>query len=149
MTSNLSYLIYVSLASSPLSQTELDNILKASHQYNDDKLISGLLLYIEGHFFQVLEGPKEEVEGLFKTISGDKRHKNATIVAQGQLDKRLFKGWDMRFNSISEKEFSKLTGVNTFSSWFSVKPKDPQNPAWMFVKKFADKSFPSEGWWKG
>lgn len=148
MTSNLSYLIYVSLASRPLSQTDLEDILSASHRYNDDKLISGILLHVEGRFFQVLEGPKEEVEELFKVISRDERHKNATIVAQGPLDKRVFMGWDMRFNSISEAEFAKLTGVNTFSSWFSVKPKDPQNPAWMFVKKFTDKSFPSKGWWK-
>ena len=66
MISNLSYLIYVSLAAKPLSESNLDEILKASHQYNDDNLISGILLYVEGRFFQVLEGPVEEVESLLE-----------------------------------------------------------------------------------
>lgn len=131
-----------------MTPEDLQNILSASQQYNDSNEVSGMLLYVEGRFFQVLEGPEEEVLSLFNTISKDSRHQNATIVAQGDLDKRFFKGWNMRFNRVSEEEFARLTGVRKFSTWFHVKPKDPKNPAWMFVQKFTDKSFPSEGWWQ-
>lgn len=147
MAKPLKYLVYVSKESRPLSQEDLDNILATSQQYNDANLVSGILLYVEGRFFQVLEGPQEEVEKLYETISRDKRHKESTIIAQGDLDKRFFKGWNMRFNKVSEQEFAQLTGVRKFSTWFHVKPKDPENPAWMFIQKFSNKSFPSRGWW--
>ena len=148
MASKLKYLVYVSKESGKLSQTDLDEILAASQNYNDANKVSGILLYVEGRFFQVLEGPGDEVDLLFRNISKDPRHYEATIVAQGDLDKRFFKGWNMRFNKVSEEEFALLTGVRKFSTWFHVKPKEPNNPAWMFVQKFADKSFPSEGWWQ-
>lgn len=106
-----------------------------------------MLLYIEGRFFQVLEGEESLINELFATISKDNRHGNVTIVAKGNLDKRIFKDWTMRFNSISEKEFADISGIKKFKNLFKLKPKDPQNPAWMFVRKFTDKKFPSEGWW--
>lgn len=148
MASKLKYLVYVSKESRKLNQTDLDEILAASQNYNDANKVSGILLYVEGRFFQVLEGPSDEVDLLFQTISKDPRHYESTIVAQGDLDKRFFEGWNMRFNKVSEEEFALLTGVRKFSTWFHVKPKEPNNPAWMFVQKFADKSFPSEGWWQ-
>ena len=148
MAASLKYLVYVSREARPLSQEDLNNILAVSQRYNDANLVSGMLLYVEGRFFQVLEGPLSEVNKLYAKISQDSRHKESTIVAQGDLDKRFFKGWNMRFNKVSEKEFALLTGVRKFSTWFHVKPKDPDNPAWMFIQKFADKSFPSEGSWQ-
>ena len=107
-----------------------------------------MLLYIEGRFFQVLEGEEEVINDLFITISKDDRHGNATVIARGDLDKRIFKDWTMRFNSISEEEFASISGVRKFKNLFSLKPRDPQNPAWMFVRKFTDKKFPSDSWWK-
>ena len=148
MSTNLKYLVYVSKESRKLSPTDLDEILAASQRYNDANKVSGILLYVEGRFFQVLEGPGDEVDQLYQTISKDPRHTESTIIAQGELQQRFFKGWNMRFNKVSEDEFALLTGVRKFSTWFHVKPKDPENPAWMFVQKFADKTFPSVGWWE-
>ena len=147
MSTSLKYLVYVSKESRELSSSDLDDILMASQQYNDANKVSGILLYVEGRFFQVLEGPEDEVNQLFETIKNDPRHTESTIVAQGDLEQRFFKGWNMRFNKVSAAEFALLTGVRKFSTWFHVKPKDPENPAWMFVQKFADKTFPSVGWW--
>ena len=147
MSTSLKYLVYVSKESRPLTSEDLEDILKASQQNNDAGEISGMLLYVEGRFFQVLEGPEKKVIDLYEKISQDSRHQDSTIVAQGDLDKRFFKGWNMRFNRVSNEDFALLTGVRKFSTWFHVKPKDPKNPAWMFVQKFADKTFPSKGWW--
>lgn len=145
---NLSYLIYVSIQSRSLTQTDLNDILDVCSKNNLDKQITGMLLYVEGRFFQVLEGEENEINKLFENISKDKRHGNVTIVAKGQLDQRIFKDWSMRFNSISEVEFTSISGIGKFKNLFKLKPKEPQNPAWMFVRKFTDKTFPSPSWWK-
>lgn len=147
MSSKLSYLLYVSEESRPLQQADFDSIINVCSVNNKERNITGMLLYIEGRFFQVLEGETEAINDLYNTISKDDRHKNATVIARGDLDKRIFKGWTMKFSSISEKEFAAISGVSRFKNLFSLKPKDPQNPAWLFVKKFTDKTFPSESWW--
>ena len=143
----LTYLIYVSIESRPLQQEDLDDIIDVCTRNNSKNDITGMLLYVDGRFFQVLEGEELAIETLFASISADKRHRDVTIIAKGDLDKRIFKDWTMKFNSISESEFIAISGINKFKNLFSVKIKDPQNPAWMFVKKFTDKTFPSPSWW--
>jgi hypothetical protein len=147
MSSNLSYLIYVSTESRPLSQNDIDNILKASKVNNPGNQITGMLLYVEGRFFQVLEGAETALNDLFITIAKDERHINSIVVAKGDLDKRIFKDWKMKFNSISEKEFVIISGISKFQNLFGLKPKDSQNPASLFMRKFVNKKFPSESWW--
>ena len=102
-----------------------------------------MLLYVEGRFFQVLEGMKNDITELFGIISKDDRHKSVVLVAQGHLNQRIFGDWTMRFNSISEQEFTKISGISPFQKLFGIKPKEPQNPAWMFIRKFTNKKFPS------
>lgn len=147
MFSNLSYLIYVSSESRPLDQSDFDDILKSSKVNNVENQITGMLLYVEGRFFQVLEGEESLVKDLYDNIAKDTRHVNSVVVAQGSLDTRIFTDWTMKFKSISEKEFARMSGLSPFEILFGLKPKEPQNPAWMFARKFVNKSFPSESWW--
>lgn len=47
-------------------------------------------------FFQVLEGDKSAVEGLFSTIRRDHRHKNVTVVRRMAVPRRRFATWTMK-----------------------------------------------------
>lgn len=50
---------YVSTAKKSLSETEIRQILNDSENNNNKQNITGLLLYSEGNFFQIIEGDQK------------------------------------------------------------------------------------------
>ncbi len=93
-------LIYVSTSVKLLSDEELLDILKVSRENNSGKDITGLLLYKGGNFMQVLEGPDESVEAIYKKIEADPRHKDLTILSREQISTRQFPAWQMAFQNL-------------------------------------------------
>ena len=67
-------LIYASHAKHAFDETELVSLLKASRTKNLKLNITGMLLYKDGIFMQLLEGDETEVRKLFSTIKHDNRH---------------------------------------------------------------------------
>lgn len=65
---------YVSTANIDLTDPEVRNIMKGSMKFNCDHDITGILLYNEKNFFQLLEGEKQNILDLYKLISEDSRH---------------------------------------------------------------------------
>lgn len=107
----LHQLIYVSKSRNPMSKSELNEILKVSKENNTDRLISGLLVYDRGHFFQVLEGEYNGVESLFSKIQQDRRHSRVNRIHSGRIQDRFFSDWNMGFynlDEMSELDFFKL-----------------------------------------
>ena len=68
---------YASAATVEFSDDDLRELLAKSRSNNMAAGITGMLLYHEGSFLQVLEGPSEAVEHLYARIRRDKRHGNA------------------------------------------------------------------------
>jgi hypothetical protein len=67
-------LLYSSKATTALSPAELTAILDKSVANNQARQITGLLLYRDGCFLQLLEGEAAVVEEAFRRISLDPRH---------------------------------------------------------------------------
>lgn len=91
------YLVYLSAAATPLSHAELVALLAQSRASNRAAGITGLLLYHDGSFLQVLEGEREVVEDLFSRIAHDPRHRSVMRLLSGQSEQRLFPDWTMAF----------------------------------------------------
>ena len=79
------HLVYTSVAVAPFSEVDLIQLLEQSRNSNKTTDITGILLYIQGKFIQVLEGEKTVVNKLYTKIVGDVRHKKVTIVIEGHL----------------------------------------------------------------
>lgn len=62
--------------------------------------VTGVLLFAEGTFFQVLEGDEATVRELYKTIAQDSRHTKARIVLERTARRRSFPGWAMGWRHI-------------------------------------------------
>ncbi|MCX7195172.1 MAG: phosphate-starvation-inducible PsiE family protein [Proteobacteria bacterium] len=107
-------LTYASTASQEWSPEDLLKLLKQSRTNNGAKNITGILLYSNGTFFQVLEGEEAAVENLYRTIEKDPRHKNCTIIERLNITERAFPYWSMGFEKIDPKELSKMEGFNNF-----------------------------------
>ena len=67
-------LVYVSTATEPFSSEELTRLLETSRKNNTADGVTGMLLYHDGNFFQVLEGDRDAVIGVFRRVERDPRH---------------------------------------------------------------------------
>ena len=94
------YLIYLSAANNFMDDEELKKILSSSRKNNEENHLTGVLLYGNGQFIQLLEGEQETVERIFAVISSDKRHLAVTVIASGPLNQRCFPEWHMGFKAI-------------------------------------------------
>ena len=96
------YIIYLSAGVNWFTQAELEALLAISNTQNRLNNITGLLLYADGNFIQLLEGDEATVKAVYKKISSDQRHKGVTHIASGNLAARNFPDWAMGFKSISK-----------------------------------------------
>lgn len=76
---------------------ELNNILDKARRNNSKEDVTGALLYNEGNFAQVLEGPLASVENIFEKIQCDPRHSEVTVLENGSAESRQFPDWAMGF----------------------------------------------------
>ncbi len=104
----MNYIIYVSAAVKLLDEHELSSILSASRKNNQARNITGMLIYGEGTFIQVIEGEEDALNDLYKTIEKDRRHKHIIKLTEGVLNKRNFADWSMGFKSVKAEELTKL-----------------------------------------
>jgi len=131
------YLIYLSTAVKSITEDDLTAILEKSRLNNLEKQITGLLLYAEGAFIQVLEGDKKDVTYIFDKIIEDKRHKNVIVLITNDIDKRVFPNWQMGFSVIDQDKLAELEGY--------INPKkdnlfndDVEHPAIIIMKSFVE-----------
>lgn len=101
MTPPLWQLIYTSHATDAFSETELGAILAASHANNPPQGLTGILLYSDGRFIQVLEGARDAVEALYERIKADPRHEAVRRVITREVAQRDFADWSMGYRALT------------------------------------------------
>lgn len=90
-------LIYASSARRRLAAPELEDILDVARRNNAREDISGMLLYRDGNFIQLLEGAEDAVLKLFETIKADARHGGIVVLDQRAVDARAVAEWSMGY----------------------------------------------------
>ena len=106
----MNYLIYISTAVKLMTEADLVNILSNSRDNNKVKNITGMLLYGDGTFIQVLEGEQKDITDTYHIIEKDPRHKNHIVLADGELTKRNFPDWSIGYLSINSEDLKELEG---------------------------------------
>ncbi len=91
----LSQLLYTSFASQPMTREEIDEIVRKAQCNNSQQLITGLLLYGNGRFMQLLEGDEQLIVKLYNKIAKDSRHKSLDLVVLRPAKKRIMGEWSM------------------------------------------------------
>ena len=95
MSASFFQLLYFSRADSDLGENDVKHILEHAHENNKARGITGLLLHEQGHFLQLLEGPKPEVEQLYHRIAADPRHSAVSLIFTREVTRRDFEDWSM------------------------------------------------------
>ncbi len=112
--SSLIHCIYSSAAAPRFKEYDIPLLLEQTRRANAARDVTGMLLYIEGSFFQVLEGDESVVDPLFNTIKSDTRHGRVTLIIKEPITERSFGEWTMGFAALDVKEARDLTGANDF-----------------------------------
>ncbi|RQW83287.1 MAG: BLUF domain-containing protein [Methylococcus sp.] len=108
------HLVYVSSAIKPFSKTELVELLKEARENNECLDVTGMLLYRDGNFMQVLEGEETVVRDLYARIERDPRHEGSIILLEESLKRRQFGEWSMGFRDLNDKDVHALPGFSQF-----------------------------------
>jgi hypothetical protein len=112
------HLIYTSYAIEPFDEAKLIELLKKARENNRLLDITGMLLYVNGKFMQVLEGKPQTVKDLYSHISNDMRHKRVTTLLEGESPNRIFDRWSMGFKKLSDDDFKNLSGFEDTDEFF-------------------------------
>jgi len=90
-------LIYSSVATRPLGDDDLAALLAQSRRLNAANDITGVLLFRNGYFLQLLEGPDQAVRSKMDTIKHDDRHTKVTVLTEELIEERQFPEWTMGY----------------------------------------------------
>jgi len=107
-------IIYLSSSREYLSPEQINELLIQSRKNNLKNNITGVLLYFDGDFLQVLEGPKKEILDLFETIKKDKRHSQIFSVLNKEIKEKHFPEWNMGFASSNYEKLRTLPSFENF-----------------------------------
>lgn len=94
-------LSYVSSAAAPMTNPQIIDLLAQARRNNERDGITGLLLYHDGNFMQVVEGETAMVRALVGRLQRDSRHRGIIKVFEEDAHERQFQNWGMGFQSIA------------------------------------------------
>jgi len=106
--------VYVSSAVAPFSSVDLIELLRSAREKNVRAGLTGMLLYHDGNFIQMLEGPAESVDSLIQKLRLDSRHKDLLVLLRKTLDVRIFGEWQMAFRNTRELSPGELSEVSGY-----------------------------------
>ena len=106
---------------------------------NETLNISGMLLYLDPFFIQILEGEEAIVNESFNIIKHDSRHHKVKIIYKKPIEARSFPNWTMGFNKISNENLEAVEDFSDFlqrptAEFFSDSPSEIEK----MLEKFLD-----------
>jgi hypothetical protein len=110
----LIHVMYASSVAADFREHHIPDLLKKARSANQERDVTGMLLYIGGSFFQLLEGEAAVVDSVYAKISRDTRHTRVTLIIREPILERNFTGWTMGFSTVDPIEAGKLLGENDF-----------------------------------
>ena len=111
------HIIYMSQAKEPFGTLELVILLAQARIFNAQHNITGLLIYGNQQFIQVLEGEQAVISALYERIAADSRHEAIVKLADMPLSKRGFTQWSMAFRQLSPHHYDDLLGYVAPHQW--------------------------------
>jgi hypothetical protein len=125
----LSQLVYVSNRKSNCTDAEIQKILESCKKNNPSLEITGVLLYSDTKFIQLVEGNSKVITGLYDKIKGDNRHSNTMMISYGPIKDRAFPSWHMGARKIEGSSIDFKTAItnedkNIFNNILSGKEEN-------------------------
>jgi hypothetical protein len=104
-------IMYSSEAKVPLTVAGLEEILHDARAGNEARNVTGALVYVDGVFFQILEGEEPVLRKLLASITGDSRHQSLKVFYEAEVAARAFASWRMAYLTPSAQQMSTWAGL--------------------------------------
>src|ERR1700683_5080461 len=108
------FLVYVTSSVGLSSEPELTDVLEKARENNAKLDITGMLLYKDGNFMQVLDGEEQTVRTLYAKIATDPRHRGLIVILQGPQQERQFPDWLMGCRDLNSVDLQSTPGYSEF-----------------------------------
>ena len=108
----LSQLVYVSNRKPTCTNEEIDKILQSCKKNNPSLNITGVLLYSDTKFIQLVEGDSKVIMTLYDKIKTDARHSNVMMISYGPIKERAFPSWHMGSKQMPGKDVDFKTDIS-------------------------------------
>ncbi len=108
-------LCYVSSAKNNLPKSELEDLFRVNKRNNKELDISGILVYNNGNFLQILEGDEQKINKLFVKICRDSRHNNLIKLIHTSIEERIFDDYESGF--VIVEDHKKLDQLKSYLNW--------------------------------
>ncbi|RYY03259.1 MAG: BLUF domain-containing protein [Gammaproteobacteria bacterium] len=131
-------MVYISSAILGLNDRQIANIVRTSQINNEQLGITGILLYNNGNFMQLIEGEEEKVEALYEKVRGDRRHTGVTLLLKEPITHKNFDNWVMGYRNIDNLKKIEPELLSPFLDEdlnFSIYKKNPYR-ALQFLEMF-------------
>jgi hypothetical protein len=104
-------IMYSSQATKPMTVTDLEKILTDARAGNQARNVTGALVYVDGVFFQILEGDEAVLRNLMANIASDSRHRSVKVFYEAQVDARAFGSWSMAYLAPTAQDMAAWAGL--------------------------------------
>lgn len=131
-TYKASYMISVTYVSSAVRKFKSSELIQLLHQCRDNNerlQVTGMLLYKDGNFMQLLEGTPVNVRKVLRAINADPRHEGMVTLAEEDTEYRLFKHWPMAFCNLNTIAADVVPGYSEFANQSLLAPAFQSDPA--------------------
>lgn len=122
-------IVYVSSANGLFDKAALLDLLNKARDNNRRLGVTGILLYKDGDFIQLLEGERATVQALYRAIAGDPRHSGTILILEEDVSERIFSDWSMGFRDLSDPDVQSTPGYSQFMNSRQVAKGFGQDPA--------------------
>jgi hypothetical protein len=135
---DLILLSYSSVGTHHFEQSELVGLLAFARDFNSRNGLTGMLLYIDESFFQILEGDPKTLHDLYSRIEQDTRHTHVIKLIEIPIEKRTFSEWSMGFAKVTRADLATIPGLNDFFGRGSVFSDLEPGKAQVLLEAFRD-----------
>lgn len=102
MSEELHRVVYLSSSTQHFPPEALEELLVGSREANARDGVTGVLIYHDGSFLQVLEGPRTNVLATLDKIRADTRHGGIIMLENRACLRTTFPDWSMGYLDVSE-----------------------------------------------
>ena len=107
---------YVSRASKAMTQEALLALLQQCLANNEASGVTGMLLYGNDTFVQVIEGEEDVLNTVVDKIQKDPRHSEIHFLYRKPLEQRQYTDWSMGFKRVSTQGLDSMAGSSAFGA---------------------------------
>ena len=123
------------LSQSKLDWTDeaIDELLERSKRNNATRKITGAMIYANGYFMQLIEGPQIAVDELYSAIETDPRHEVLSLLHNQEIKDRHFSDWAMEYRDSDD------LGERALMTIHAAKQDNERFPVMHFLECFNDR----------